>query len=76
MWDRQYSEAWRPNVPVMLLELLSHQNLADMRFGLDPRFRFDVSRAIYKGMLRFQAFREGRGCFSPLFHVCSSDMLR
>lgn len=60
LWDRQYSEAWRPNVPVMLLELLSHQNLADMRFGLDPRFRFDVSRAIYKGMLRFQAFREGR----------------
>lgn len=60
LWDRQYSEAWRPNVPVMLLELLSHQNLADMRYGLDPRFRFDVSRAIYKGMLRFQAFREGR----------------
>ncbi len=60
LWDRQYSEAWRPNVPVMLLELLSHQNLADMRYGLDPRFRFDVSRAIYKGMLRFLAFREGR----------------
>lgn len=60
LWDRQYSEAWRPNVPVMLLELLSHQNLADMRYGLDPRFRFNVSRAIYKGMLRFQAFREGR----------------
>lgn len=60
LWDRQYSEAWRPNVPVMLLELLSHQNLADMRYGLDPRFRFDVSRAIYKGMLRFQAVREGR----------------
>lgn len=62
LWDRQYSEAWRPNVPAMLLELLSHQNLADMRFGLDPRFRFDVSRAIYKGMLRFQSFREGRPC--------------
>jgi hypothetical protein len=55
MWDRQYSEAWRPNVPVMLLELLSHQNSADMKLGLDPRFRFDVSRAIYKGMLRFMA---------------------
>lgn len=55
MWDRQYSEAWRPNVPVMLLELLSHQNSADMKLGLDPRFRFDVSRAIYKGILRFMA---------------------
>ncbi|MBR8534001.1 hypothetical protein KDU71_00380 [Carboxylicivirga sediminis] len=60
MWDKQYSEAWRPNVPTMLLELLSHQNLADMRYGLDPHFRFDVSRAIYKGMLRFLAFQEGR----------------
>lgn len=60
LWDRQYSEAWRPNVPTMLLELLSHQNLADMRYGLDPRFRFSVSRAIYKGMLRFLAFQESR----------------
>ncbi len=60
MWNKEYSEAWRPNVPTMLLELLSHQNLADVRLGLDPRFRFDVSRAIYKGMLKFQAFQEGR----------------
>jgi hypothetical protein len=60
IWDKQYSEAWRPNVPSMLLELLSHQNLADMRYGLDPRFRFDVSRAIYKGMLRYLANQEGR----------------
>ncbi len=59
MWDKQYSEAWRPNVPTMLLELLSHQNLADMRYGLDPQFRFDVSRAIYKGMLRYLAYQEG-----------------
>jgi len=60
MWDKQYSEAWRPNVPTMLLELLSHQNLADMKLGLDPHFRFDVSRAIYKGMLKFLAVQEGR----------------
>ena len=60
IWDRQYSEAWRPNVPAMLLELLSHQNLADMRYGLDPRFQFDASRAIYKGILRFVAHQEGR----------------
>jgi hypothetical protein len=58
LWDRQYSEAWRPNVPVMLLELLSHQNLADMRFGLDPRFQFDVSRAIYKAILRYLANKD------------------
>jgi len=53
MWDRGYSEAFRPNVPSMLLELFSHQNFLDMRFGQEPMFRFQVSRAIYKGMLRF-----------------------
>ncbi|MDR2927238.1 MAG: hypothetical protein LBV41_03415 [Cytophagaceae bacterium] len=53
MWDKLYSEAWRPNTPAMLLELLSHQNMADMRYGLLPQFRFDVSRAIYKGIVRY-----------------------
>ncbi|HJZ39040.1 MAG TPA: hypothetical protein VJ203_01600 [Bacteroidales bacterium] len=60
IWDKQYSEAWRPNVPAMLLELLSHQNIADMQYGLDPRFKFAASRAIYKGMARFLAGQEGR----------------
>lgn len=59
LWDREYSEAWRPVVPVMLLELLSHQNLADMRYGLDPRFRFTVSRSIYKGILKYLAASQG-----------------
>jgi hypothetical protein len=57
LWDREYSEAWRPNAPAMLLELLSHQNLADMRYGLDPRFKFAVSRAIYKGIAKFLSFQ-------------------
>ena len=60
LWDKQYSEAWRPNVPTMLLELFSHQNIADMKFGLDPRFRFSVSRAIYKGILKYQSYQENR----------------
>ena len=51
--NSSYSEARVPKVPAVLLELLSHQNFADMRYGLDPSFRFTVSRAIYKGMLRF-----------------------
>ena len=55
MWNKTYYEARVPRVPAMLLELLSHQNFADMRYGLDPRFRFTVSRAIYKGMLQFLA---------------------
>ena len=53
MWNQSYFEARVPRVPTMLLELLSHQNFADMRYGLDPRFRFTVSRAVYKGMLQF-----------------------
>jgi hypothetical protein len=53
IWDRGYSEAFRPNVPAVLLELLSHHNFLDMKFAMDPEFRFHVSRSIYKGMLRF-----------------------
>lgn len=56
--DAKYIEARIPEVPTMLLELLSHQNLTDMRYGLDPQFRFDVSRAVYKGILRYLA-RQG-----------------
>ncbi len=67
-WNRRrldnssYSEARNPEVPMVLLELLSHQNFADMRYGLDPRFRFVVSRAIYKGMLRFIHAQYGTDC--------------
>jgi hypothetical protein len=50
LYNRQYGESYRPNVPAALIELLSHQNFNDMRFGNDPRFRADVSRAFYKGI--------------------------
>lgn len=59
VWNRrdlreaQYSESTRPNVPAALLELASHQNFLDARFMADPRFRFDVSRSIYKSILKF-----------------------
>ena len=53
LWNRSYSESRTTDVPGMLLELLAHQNFADMKFGLDPTYRFDVCRAIYKGMLKF-----------------------
>lgn len=51
--NSSYAEARYPKVPAVLLELLSHQNYEDMRYGLDPRVKFTISRAIYKGMLRF-----------------------
>lgn len=57
MWNKSYSESRRPQVPTMLLELLSHQNMEDMKYGLDPRFKFIVSRAVYKGMARFISFQ-------------------
>lgn len=59
IWDRSYSESRTPPVPAMLLELLSHQNFADMRYGLDPAFRFTVSRAVYKGILKYLSSRYG-----------------
>ena len=59
LWDRSYSESRTATVPAMLLELLSHQNFADMKLGLDPAFRFTVSRAVYKGMLKYLSARYG-----------------
>ncbi len=59
IWDRSYSECRTTTVPGILLELLSHQNFADMKLGLDPSFRFDVSRAVYKGILKFLSDRYG-----------------
>lgn len=53
LWRHSLSESRNPKVPSMLIELLSHHNYYDMTFGLDPKFKFIVSRAIYKGMLRF-----------------------
>ena len=55
--DKNYNEAAQPRVPAMLLELLSHENFAEMRYGLDPRFKFVASRAIYKGILRYMSKR-------------------
>lgn len=67
LWDKSYSESRSPEVPAMLLELLSHQNLADMRYGLDPAFRFVVARAIYKGMLKYLSWlRETPYIVQPL----------
>ena len=67
MWNRSYYEARVPSTPTMLLELLSHQNLADMRLGHDPNFKFTVSRAIYKAMLRhLSAQYDVPYCVTPL----------
>ena len=51
--EANYCETRVPVVPSIILELLSHKNLADMKYGLDPKFRFAASRAVYKGILRY-----------------------
>lgn len=60
LFDKLYNECRTPEVPSMILELLSHQNFNDMKYGLDPRFQFTVSRAVYKGILRFLAAKDKR----------------
>ena len=59
LWDRNYSEAARPAVPSVLLELLSHQNFRDMRLGLDPRYQHAAARAVYKALGRHLAEQRG-----------------
>ena len=49
----KYAETKFQESPTLLLEYMSHQDFNDMRWGLDPRFRLLMSRAIYKGLLRY-----------------------
>ena len=51
--NRNYSETRNPEVPSAILETLSHQNFNDMRYGLDPNFRFQLARSVYKTLLRY-----------------------
>jgi hypothetical protein len=72
--NADYSESVRPNFPGVLLELLSHQNFLDMKFMQDPQYRFDVSRAIYKGMLKYLSVQENAGYVVqplPVTHFCA-----
>ncbi len=59
MWNRNYSETRLPAVPSMILELLSHQNFADMKWGHEPAFKFTVARSIYKSILRYVSTMHG-----------------
>ena len=59
LWNRNYSETRSPGIPAMILEILSHQNFDDMQYGLDPTFRFTVSRGVYKGILKYLSSRYG-----------------
>ena len=62
LWDRNYSETRRPEVPSAIIETMSHQNFADMRRGLDPNFRFTLARSLYKTILRYVAGGHSQPC--------------
>lgn len=53
LWDRNYSETRKPEMPSAIIETMSHQNFGDMRYGLDPNFRFTMARSLYKTILRY-----------------------
>ncbi|MBR0046959.1 MAG: xanthan lyase [Bacteroidaceae bacterium] len=55
LWNRNYGESRAPLVPACILEMLSHQNFADMRMAYDPHFKFDFSRSVYKTIVKYIA---------------------
>ena len=58
-WNKKYIESREPAMPACILEMLSHQNFADMQMGFDPHFKFDFARSVYKTILRFMATQYG-----------------
>ncbi len=82
--DESYYEARVPEVPTLLFEFLSHQNFQDMKFGHDPRFKFTVARAIYKGLVKYLSTGNENGYiiqplpvtdFSAEFYNAKKDMV-
>ena len=59
MFNKNYSETRIPRVPSMILEMFSHQNPADLQYAMNPNFKFDISRAVYKSILLFLALQHG-----------------
>ena len=59
LWNRVYGETRAPELPSVILEMLSHQNFADLRLGYDPQFKFDLCRSIYKSILRYVCSMHG-----------------
>jgi len=67
LFNRNYSETRNPEVPSAIIEMFSHQNFKDMIYGHDPNFKFYISRAIYKAILKFVCNQHGTtGVVQPL----------
>lgn len=67
VYNRNYSETRNPEVPSAIVEVLAHQNFADMRLAHDPNFKFFVARSIYKAIARYVSFAHAQACtIAPL----------
>ena len=55
VWNRNYCETREPQVPSIILEMLSHQSFDDLCFGYDPHFKFDFCRSVYKSIVKYIA---------------------
>ena len=78
LWNRNYGEARDPQIPCCILEMLSHQDFDDVRLGYDPKFKFDMSRSIYKTIVKFIATEHKRDyVIQPLpvtdFHIALNE---
>ena len=60
LFNRNYGETRVPQMPGALLEMLSHQNFADMRLGFNPQFKFDFARSAYKTIVKYIAATHNR----------------
>lgn len=60
LWDKNYGETRIPEIPSAIIEVLSHENPADMQKGHDPEFKFTLARSIYKTILRFLGNHHGQ----------------
>ena len=60
LWDKNYGETRLPQMPSAIVEVLSHENPADMQKGHDPEFKFTLARSMYKTILRFLGNQHGQ----------------
>lgn len=67
IWHRMYVESRVPQTPSNIIEMWSHDNFEDVKKALDPRFRFDMARAVYKALLKYLAAQDSLPyCVQPL----------
>ena len=60
VWNRNYCETREPQIPSIILEMLSHQSFDDLCFGYNPLFKFDFSRSVYKSIVKYIAMMHKR----------------